>query len=76
VHLAGVREQQIRQAADLDVAHAALNDIMGLPLDTPHDLTTPLSASPAPAGLLANLRKERRRRPARSSPGEILHQPC
>jgi outer membrane protein TolC len=57
VHLAGVREQQIRQAADLDVAHAALNDIMGLPLDTPHDLTTPLSASPAPAGLLANYEK-------------------
>ena len=34
VHLAGVREQQIRRAADLDVARAALNDALGLPLDT------------------------------------------
>ena len=29
VHLAGVREQQIRRAADLDVARAALNDALG-----------------------------------------------
>ena len=27
VHLAGVREQQIRRAADLDVARAALNEL-------------------------------------------------
>jgi len=42
VHLAGVREQQIRRQADVDVARAALNDAIGLPLDTPHTLTTPL----------------------------------
>jgi outer membrane protein len=43
VHLANVSEQRIRHAADLDVARAALNDAMGLPLDTPHRLTTALS---------------------------------
>ena len=57
VHLAGVREQQIRRAADLDVARAALNDIVGLPLDTTHRLTTPLSPLMAPAGLLADYEK-------------------
>lgn len=43
VHLAGVEEQRIRRAADLEVARAALNDALGLPLDTRHTLTTPLS---------------------------------
>ena len=43
VHLASVREQQIRREADVDVARAALNDAIGLPLDTPHTLTTPLA---------------------------------
>jgi outer membrane protein TolC len=43
VHLASVEEQRIRRAADLDVARAALNDVLGLPLDTEHNLTTPLS---------------------------------
>jgi outer membrane protein len=47
VHLAGVDEQRIARAADLEVAKAALNDAMGLPLDTPHQLTTAL----APLGL-------------------------
>jgi outer membrane protein TolC len=42
VHLASVREQQIRRETDVDVARAALNDAIGLPLDTPHTLTTPL----------------------------------
>ena len=36
VHLAAVTEQRINRAADLDVAKAALNDALGLPLDTPH----------------------------------------
>ncbi len=43
VQLSGVREQEIRRMADLDVAHATLNDTLGLPLDTPHTLTTPLA---------------------------------
>lgn len=46
VHLAAMREQQIRKTADLEVARAALNDAMGLPLDTPHTLTTELVAVP------------------------------
>ena len=57
VHLAGVREQQIRRAADLDVARAALNDAMGLPLDTTHSLTTELRPLKMPEGLLANYEK-------------------
>jgi outer membrane protein len=43
VHLAAVEEQRIRRAADLDVARAALNDILGLPLDTTNNLATPLT---------------------------------
>ena len=43
VHLAGVREEQIRRTADLDVARAAMNDAIGLPLDSVHFLTTPLA---------------------------------
>jgi outer membrane protein TolC len=54
VHLAGVREQQIRRAADLDVARAALNDALGLPLDAPHTLSTPLAPLNLPQGLLAD----------------------
>jgi len=43
VHLAGVEEQRIRRSADLDVARAALNDVMGVALDTTHDLTGQLA---------------------------------
>lgn len=46
VHLADVREQQIRRQADLDVAQAALNEALGLPLSETHQLTTPLTAAP------------------------------
>src|ERR1035437_3692757 len=48
VHLAAVTEQKINRAADLEVAKAALNDALGLPLDTPHSLTTPLAALQLP----------------------------
>jgi outer membrane protein TolC len=48
VHRAEVEEQRIRRAADLDVARAALNDALGLPLDTTHSLTTKLEALPLP----------------------------
>jgi len=54
VHLAGVREQQIRRTADLDVARAALNDALGRPLDAPHSLTTELAPLSLPAAALAN----------------------
>ena len=43
VHLAKVREEQIQRTADLEVARASLNDAMGLPLETPHELTTALT---------------------------------
>lgn len=45
VHLAALRELQIQRASDLEVARAALNDDLGLPLDTLHQLSTPLNAS-------------------------------
>lgn len=48
VHLAAVTEQRINRAADLEVERAALNDALGLPLDTPHSLTTPLVALDLP----------------------------
>lgn len=44
VHLAGMREQQIRRRADLAVAEAALNETMGESLDAHFTLTTPLAA--------------------------------
>jgi len=45
VHLAAMREQEIRGQADVQVAAAALNEALGLPLETPHRLTTPLTAA-------------------------------
>ena len=48
VHMAAVTEQRINRAADLEVAKAALNDALGVPLDTPHTLTTPLAALDLP----------------------------
>jgi outer membrane protein TolC len=43
VHLANVREQQIRRGYDVKVAMAALNEALGLPLDTPQSLASPLT---------------------------------
>jgi outer membrane protein len=45
VHLAAVTEQQIRRAADLDVARAALNDVLGQPLEATYTLTTALASA-------------------------------
>lgn len=47
VHRAAVEELRIRRAADLEVARAALNEVLGLPLDTPHTLSTPMAPSAA-----------------------------
>lgn len=48
VHLAAMREQEIRRQADVQVTAAALNEALGLPLESQHRLTTPLTAaSPA-----------------------------
>ncbi len=57
VHLASVREQQIRREADIDVARAALNDAIGLPLETPHTLTTALLPLDPPSASLADQQK-------------------
>jgi outer membrane protein TolC len=44
VHLAAVEEQKIARGYDLEVAQSAVNEALGLPLDTRHELTTPLTA--------------------------------
>jgi outer membrane protein len=53
VHVAAVEEQRIRRRADLEVARAALNDALGLPLDTAHALSTPLARVSMPDGAAA-----------------------
>ncbi len=58
VHLAAVTEQRIARAADLDVAKAALNDALGIPLDTPHSLTTALTPLDLPDLALDALEKD------------------
>jgi outer membrane protein len=57
VHLAAVTEQRINRAADLEVAKAALNDVLGLPLDTPHALTSKLTPAKVPDLKLDGLEK-------------------
>jgi outer membrane protein TolC len=44
VHQASVREQEIRRSYDVQVALAALNEALGLPLETAHTLTSRLDA--------------------------------
>ena len=48
VHQAAMDEQRIRRTAELDVAHAALNDALGLPLDTVHKLSSKLEPANLP----------------------------
>jgi outer membrane protein TolC len=57
VHLAAMREQRIDRAADVDVANAALNDALGLALDTAHALITPLEAIVLPDPQLDGLER-------------------
>lgn len=49
VHVSAMREQQIRRKYDVEIGMAALNEALGLPLDTQHELATPLTAA-RPAG--------------------------
>ncbi len=58
VHLAAVNEQRITRQAQLDVAKAALNDALGLPLETEHALTTALSPATLGETTIAALEKE------------------
>ena len=46
VHLSSVEQERIRAEQDAQVALAALNDALGVPLDSQYDLTTPLRALP------------------------------
>ncbi|HTP32754.1 MAG TPA: TolC family protein [Candidatus Acidoferrales bacterium] len=58
VHLASVTEQRIQRAAELDVAKSALNDALGLPLDTGHILATPLAPLDLPDLALASFEQD------------------
>jgi outer membrane protein TolC len=58
VHVAAMKEQVIRREADLKVARAALNEALGLPLDTPHELATPLLPAPPVEAASPELRPE------------------
>ena len=58
VHLAAVLEQRIQRTADLDVARATLNDALGAPLDTVHELTTPLLSLDLPDMTLGGLEQQ------------------
>lgn len=52
VHLAAMREEQIRREQELRVARSALNEAMGRPLDTAFQLTTSLEPLAVGAGEL------------------------
>ncbi len=58
VHLASVNEQRITRQAQLDVARAALNDAMGLPLEAEHVLAGILSPTGPAEMVLGSLEKE------------------
>lgn len=49
VHLAAVREQEIRRSYDVRIAMAALNEALALPLDTVHTLIAELTPAQLPA---------------------------
>ena len=50
VHLASMQEKRIRRQADLDIARLALNQAIGVPLDSKFDLVTTLKAASLPEG--------------------------
>lgn len=58
VHLAAVTEQRIQRAADVDVTRSALNDALGIPLDTPHTLTSGLAPLDLPDVDLASFERD------------------
>ena len=57
VHLARMREHEIRRTAELATARAALNDALGLSLDAEHELTTQLTKPVQPSDALAAYEK-------------------
>ncbi len=58
VHLASMEEQRIRRAADLEIARAALNQAMGLPLDSKFELASRLKTASAPEGGAQELERD------------------
>jgi outer membrane protein len=58
VHLAAMREQEIRASNELAVVRAALNDVLGVNLDRSFELTTPLE--PRAAAMEVSLQEYRR----------------
>jgi outer membrane protein len=58
VHLASVNEQQIQRKAALEAALAALNQALGVPLDTQYDLTASFAAAPVPELTRADYEKK------------------
>jgi outer membrane protein len=58
VYLAAMQMRQIEARYALDVAAAALNDALGLPLETPHDLSTPLEEAKLEAADLSSLSRQ------------------
>jgi outer membrane protein TolC len=58
VHLAAVNEQRIQRAADREIAQSALNDALGVPLDTRHMLTSALRRLDLPELELAPLERD------------------
>lgn len=63
-HRAAIEQERIQAAGDAEIALAALNDALGLPLDTPRRLATPLVEASAPAdGLAGRIERARTERP-------------
>lgn len=58
VQVAAMKEAVIRREADVKVAAAALNEALGLPLETPHQLTTALTPVAGATGESAAARPE------------------
>ncbi|MEZ5354625.1 MAG: TolC family protein [Bryobacteraceae bacterium] len=58
VHLAARQEEVIRRRYDLEVARAALNEALGVPLDTVYSLTTPLAVASVVVGEAAEVEGE------------------
>jgi outer membrane protein TolC len=54
VHVAEMEERRIRAASQVDVARAALNDVLGKPLDTAWTLPAEVTPGPLPAAALAD----------------------
>ena len=57
VHLADMKQRETRARYAVGVANAALNDALGLPLETPHELSTPLAEVKMPEQAATDLDK-------------------